>query len=175
MDVRKLTGRVLTALLGCAVLAGTGPVPIDDDLHILRELRPAQRENLVVVQRDGSIRLVAYDPVVQDPQIAALPAERGYTIAGGAPQTHQHLVAARAPAPHPPVQHHAVLAQRHVHVAPHVNQPQIALGRIEPLRMTLALAARRAFRCARKYRRRSTSTPVHFTACAPSTAGARCA
>jgi hypothetical protein len=47
-------------------------VSVDDDLHILRELRPTQRENLVVVQRDGSIRMVSYDPVVQDPQIAAL-------------------------------------------------------------------------------------------------------
>jgi hypothetical protein len=71
--VRRLAGRVLTALLGCAVLAGTGPVSVDDDLHILRELRPTQRENLVVVQRNGSIRMVSYDPVVQDPQIAALP------------------------------------------------------------------------------------------------------
>jgi hypothetical protein len=70
--LRSLTGRLLTAVLGCAVLAGVGPVPVDDDLHILRELRPAQRENLVVVQRDGSIRLVSYDPVVQDAQIAAL-------------------------------------------------------------------------------------------------------
>ena len=70
--MRTLTGRVLTALLGCAVLAGAGPVSVDDDLHIMRELRPAQRENLVVVQRDGTIRMVSYDPVVQDPQIAAL-------------------------------------------------------------------------------------------------------
>jgi hypothetical protein len=71
--VRRLAGRVLTALAGCAVLAGAGPVSVDDDLHILRELRPTQRENLVVVQRDGAIRMIAYDPVVQDPQIAALP------------------------------------------------------------------------------------------------------
>jgi hypothetical protein len=70
--LRRLAGRVLTALLGCAVLAGAGPVAIDDDLHILRELRPVQRENLVVVQRDGAIRMVAYDPIVQDPQIAAI-------------------------------------------------------------------------------------------------------
>jgi hypothetical protein len=70
--LRSLTGRLLSAVLGCAVLAGAGPGPLADDLHILRELRPAQRENLVVVARDGSIRLVSYDPVVQDPQIAAL-------------------------------------------------------------------------------------------------------
>ncbi len=76
---------MLTALLGCVVLAGTGPVPADDDLHILRDLRPAQRENLVVVQRDGNIRIVSYDAVVQDPQIAALPPERGYSIAAGGP------------------------------------------------------------------------------------------
>jgi hypothetical protein len=83
--VRKLAGRVLTALLGCAVLSGTGTAPVDDDLHILRELRPAQRENLVVVQRDGAIRMVSYDPVVQDPQIATLAplgtATHGYTFA----------------------------------------------------------------------------------------------
>jgi hypothetical protein len=85
---------VLTALLGCAVLAGAGPAAVNDDLHIMRELRPAQRENLVVVQRDGSIRIVSYDPVVQDPQIAALaplgpsaPAARGYTVA----QVHVHV------------------------------------------------------------------------------------
>jgi hypothetical protein len=79
---------VLTALLGCAVLAGAGPVAVDDDLHILRELRPTQRENLVVVQRDGAIRMVAYDPVVQDPQIAALmplmSPGSGYTVARAA-------------------------------------------------------------------------------------------
>ena len=70
--VRKLAGRVFIALLGCAVLSGISPAPVDDDLHIMRELRPAQRENLVVVQRDGAVRMVSYDPVVQDPQIAAL-------------------------------------------------------------------------------------------------------
>jgi hypothetical protein len=86
--LRRLTGRVLTALLGCAVLAGAGLPAVDDDLHIMRELRPAQRENLVVVQRNGAIRIVSYDPIVQDPQIAALgplgkpaPVERGYTVA----------------------------------------------------------------------------------------------
>lgn len=86
--MRGVTERVLGALLGCAVLAGAGPVPVDDDLHILRDLRPAQRENLVVVQRNGDIRIVAYDALVQDPQIAALPPDarsapvaRGYSIA----------------------------------------------------------------------------------------------
>lgn len=78
--MRRLAERVLTALLGCTILAGTGPVPRDDDLHILRDLRPAQRENLVVVERNGSIRIVAYDPVVQDPQIAALE-PRGFSVA----------------------------------------------------------------------------------------------
>jgi hypothetical protein len=97
---------VFTALLGCAVLAGAGPVAVDDDLHIMRELRPSQRENLVVVQRNGAIRIIAYDPVVQDPQIAALaplgssalPAH-GYTIA-------QVRVPTR-PGPKP-LSHHAV-------------------------------------------------------------------
>jgi hypothetical protein len=83
--LRRLAERVLTALLGCAVLAGAGPVAVDDDLHILRELRPTQRENLVVVQRDGAIRMVSYDPVVQDAQIAALAplgsSGHGYTVA----------------------------------------------------------------------------------------------
>ncbi len=95
--MRRLAERVLTALLGCVVLAGTGPVPAGDDLHILRDLRPAQRENLVVVQRDGSIRIVSYDAVVQDPQIAALPPERGYTIAssGRAAPRAQHRAPVR--------------------------------------------------------------------------------
>jgi len=96
--LRRLAERVLTALLGCVVLAGTGPVPAGDDLHILRDLRPAQRENLVVVQRDGSIRIVSYDAVVQDPQIAALPPERGYTIASSARAQH-HAPARIALAP----------------------------------------------------------------------------
>jgi hypothetical protein len=111
--LRRLAERVLTALLGCVVLAGTGPVPADDDLHILRDLRPAQRENLVVVQRDGAIRIVAYDAVVQDPQIAALPPERGYTIASSGraappapPQVHPRQVAVRAQH-RAQVQHHA--------------------------------------------------------------------
>jgi hypothetical protein len=105
--VRRLTGRVLTALLGCAVLAGAGPVAVDDDLHIMRELRPAQRENLVVVQRDGTIRIVSYDPVVQDPQIAALtplgrsaPSAHGYTIARRVtPHALPHVTVARLKAP----------------------------------------------------------------------------
>lgn len=96
--MRRLAGRVLTALAGCAVLAGAGPVSVDDDLHILRELRPTQRENLVVVQRDGAIRIVSYDPVVQDPQIAALPplakAKHLFTVAEVAktvrPREHAH-------------------------------------------------------------------------------------
>jgi hypothetical protein len=103
---------VLTALLGCAVLAGAGPAPAVDDLHILRELRPAQRENLVFVQRDGSIRIIAYDASVQDPQIAALPPERGYTIADAAPP---------APAPARAHQHPRTVAVRErPHVATHV-------------------------------------------------------
>jgi hypothetical protein len=60
------------ALLGCVVLAGTGPGTAGDDLSVLRELRPAQRENLVFVQRDGAARVIAYDPAVEGPQIAAL-------------------------------------------------------------------------------------------------------
>ncbi len=59
----------MTALFGCVALAGAAPPP--SDLSLLRELRPAQRENLVFVQRDGAARLIAYDPVVQGPQIAA--------------------------------------------------------------------------------------------------------
>jgi hypothetical protein len=122
--VRRLTGRVLTALLGCAVLAGAGPVAVDDDLHIMRELRPAQRENLVVVQRDGTIRIVSYDPVVQDPQIAALaplgpsaaPAH-GYTVAEAHVQAHPH--------PHP-----RSVALR---VAPHVTVARLTAPRVEPL------------------------------------------
>ena len=89
--LRRLAERVLTALLGCAVLSGAGPAPALDDLHILRELRPAQRENLVFVQRDGTMRLIAYDATVQGPQIAALPAEQS--------NPHPRTVAAREP-PH---------------------------------------------------------------------------
>ena len=65
-------GRVLCALLGCVVIAAARPVAAGDDLSILRELRPVQRENVVFVDRDGSLRLIAYDPQVQGPQIAAL-------------------------------------------------------------------------------------------------------
>jgi hypothetical protein len=109
--LRRLTGRVLTALLGCAVLAGAGPGAVADDLHIMRELRPSQRENLVVVQRDGTIRVVSYDPVVQDPQIAALvpigpaaPPAHGYTIAHvharrAVPNVTRHMTVARLKAP----------------------------------------------------------------------------
>ena len=98
--MRKLAERVLTALLGCAVFAGVAPAPGDDDLHILRELRPTQRENLVVVQRDGSIRVISYDATTQDAQIAALPPERGYTVATVDPKpAHEH--AQPQPRPHP--------------------------------------------------------------------------
>ena len=110
--MRSLAGRLLTALLGCAVLAGAGPGPVDDDVHILRELRPAQRENLVVVQRDGTIRLVAYDPVVQDPQIAAL----GPLTA---PPTHRFDVAHVRARVQPP---RTVALHRHVpRVAPRIE------------------------------------------------------
>lgn len=105
--MRGVTERVLIALLGCAVLAGAGPSPAGDDLHILRELRPAQRENLVVVQRNGDIRIVAYDALVEDPQIAALapdapaaPLLRGYSIASSHAPAHVTHVAVRAKAAH---------------------------------------------------------------------------
>ncbi len=117
--MRRLAERVLTALLGCVVLAGAGPVPADDDLHILRDLRPAQRENLVVVQRDGAIRIVSYDAVVQDPQIAALPPERGYTVASSgraAPPTQPH--------PHP--RQVAVRAEHHAPMRIVLAPPRIA-------------------------------------------------
>jgi hypothetical protein len=114
--LRTLTGRVLTALLGCVVLAGAGPAAVDDDLHIMRELRPAQRENLVVVQRDGTIRVVSYDPVVQDPQIAALA-----PIGPAAPSAHTYSI-----------------AQVHVRrvvpkSAPHMTVARLKATRVEPL------------------------------------------
>jgi hypothetical protein len=70
--VRIPRGRLLTALLGCAFLAGAAPPAVDDDVRILRELRPMQRENLVIVGRNGSPRTISYDPAVHDAQIAAL-------------------------------------------------------------------------------------------------------
>jgi hypothetical protein len=113
--LRRLAERVLTALLGCAFLAGASPAPGDDDLHILRELRPAQRENLVLVQRDGSIRVISYDATTQEAQIAALPPERGYTVANVNPRAaherpHPRMVAVR-------VQPHAAPHAQHVQVA----------------------------------------------------------
>lgn len=84
--MRRLTERLLIALLGCAVLAGAAPAPVNDDLHILRDLRPVQRENLVVVERDGSIHLVAYDPVVDGPRIAALARVKAVARAAARPQ-----------------------------------------------------------------------------------------
>ncbi|HEY5349835.1 MAG TPA: hypothetical protein VIJ64_08885, partial [Candidatus Lustribacter sp.] len=88
---------MLTALLGCAVLAGAGSPPADDDLPILRELRPAQRENLVIVRRNGAVRMVSYDPAVQYPQIAEL-AQRGeqphsYVPTRAGPKPAAHLTA----------------------------------------------------------------------------------
>jgi hypothetical protein len=50
-------------------------------LRVLRELRPNQRDNVVFVQRDGAARVIAYDPVVQGPQIAALARERVRPVA----------------------------------------------------------------------------------------------
>jgi hypothetical protein len=121
--VRSLAGRLLTAALGCAVLAGAGPGAVDDDLHILRELRPAQRENVVVVQRNGSIRLVAYDPVVQGPQVAAL-APLGSS-------TSHHFAVAQVRDRHVP-QRHAVVAHVHVHPAKAAAAP-IRVARVEPV------------------------------------------
>ncbi len=63
-------GRALLALLGAIAFAGIGPA--GDDVRFLRVLRPAQRENLVLVRRDGSARVIAYDDVVEGPRIAAL-------------------------------------------------------------------------------------------------------
>jgi len=101
-------------------------VPLNDDLRILRDLRPAQRENLVVVQRDGEIRIVSYDPVVQDPQIAALAPEPR-----SAPAGHGYVVAQAHERPQPRVVVH--------HVAPHLAAPHLAMMRIRPLRVELAL------------------------------------
>jgi hypothetical protein len=117
--LRRAAERVLTALLACVVLAGAGPVPALDDLRILRDLRPAQRDNLVLVQRDGSIRTIAYDAVVQDPQIAALPPERGYSIAA--------VHANPPPAAHPrqPARPRQV-ALRVAPAPPHLEPPHLA-------------------------------------------------
>ena len=130
--MRRLAERVVTALLGSAVLAGAAPAPGDDDLHILRDLRPAQRENLVVVQRDGSIRVVSYDATTQDAQIAALPPERGYTVATLNPKpVHQHphprAVALRV---QPPPTAHAQPA--HVAGVPKKAPPPIELAFVVP-------------------------------------------
>jgi hypothetical protein len=111
--VRSLTARLLTAVLGCAVLAGAGPAAPDDDLHILRELRPAQRENVVVVQRSGAIRVLAYDPVVQDAQIAALaplmPARRFDVAHARERRAPRAVAAAHVPKPHRPAAPASVL------------------------------------------------------------------
>lgn len=108
--MRRLAERLLLAALGCAVLAGAAPLALDDDLHILRDLRPAQREDLVVVRRDGSVRIVAYDPVVQDPQIAAL---------------------GRA-APAAPAGHRAAVAQVHERARPRPVAMRVELPHFEP-------------------------------------------
>ena len=128
--MRGMAERVLTALLGCAVLAGAGPVPVDDDLHILRDLRPAQRENLVVVQRDGEIRIVAYDAEVQDPLIAALgpdersaPITRGYTVADAPEPVHDAVHAVRVVAVRTKPQHKA---------PHHVELPRMEMAVVEP-------------------------------------------
>ena len=121
--MRRLAGRVLTALLGCAVLAGAGPLSVDDDLHILRELRPTQRENLVVVQRDGSIRMVSYDPVVQDPQIAALPA---------LPRS-KHLFAIAEVAKAAPPREHAHPRMVAMRVKPKPKTVTVALAKPKPV------------------------------------------
>jgi hypothetical protein len=106
--LRRLAERLLSALLGWVVLAGAGPAAVNDDLQILRDLRPAQRENLVLVQRDGSARVVSYDPAVDGPLIAAL--DRA------APQQQ---------APHP---------QQHVRVA----ALRVAAVRVEPLHVEVS-------------------------------------
>jgi hypothetical protein len=128
--LRRLAERVLTALLGCAVLSGAGPVAVDDDLHILRELRTAQRENLVVVQRDGAIRMVSYDPVVQDTQIAALAplgaSGHGYTVAHSITVAH---VAIPKPAKAVHVRAVAMLVKP--------TAPPIRRATVEPLRVAL--------------------------------------
>lgn len=126
--MRSLAGRLLCAVLGCAVLAGAAQAPADDDLHILRELRPAQRDNVVVVQRNGEIRLVAYDAVVQGPQIAALGPLR-------MPVHQLHIAHVRV--------NHAQVAHVRAHRAPHVVPVTVAVApkpRPRVLPVTLELA-----------------------------------
>jgi hypothetical protein len=145
---------VLIALLGSAVLAGAGPAPvtIDDDLHILRELRPAQRENVVVVQRSGAIRIVAYDPVVQGPEIAALAplytsASRRYDIAGVHVRTVPHAMRATQVA-HvaPPAHGHGQLRVPVTVAVKRVAPAPLVLARVEPrLPGLLALRDGRVF------------------------------
>ena len=104
--MRSLAARLVTAVLGCAVFVGAGPGAFDDDLHIFRELRPAQRENVVVVQRSGAIRILAYDPEVQDAQIAALaplPSGHRFDVAHvRARQAPRSVAIAHVPKPHAP-------------------------------------------------------------------------
>jgi hypothetical protein len=65
----------------CAVVATAGaavPPSNSGDTAILRSLRPAQRENLLLVRRDGTVRAIAYEDThppfdVAEPQLAALP------------------------------------------------------------------------------------------------------
>ena len=135
--MRSLAGRLLCAVLGCAVLAGAGRAA-DDDLQILRELRPAQRENVVVVQRSGEIRLVAYDPIVQGPQIARL--HPMFSSPANAHVAHVRIA-------HQQVAHAHVQTRAHqpqfiaVAAAPPTFHPPIELAHAEP-RMPGLLALR---------------------------------
>lgn len=71
--MRNPARRLIPALLCCIVATAAAPAPPNDDLTILRHLRPAQRENLFVVRRDGEVRTIAYDSADPPRELAAAP------------------------------------------------------------------------------------------------------
>ncbi len=74
--------RVLCAIIAFGVVLGAGPSPNAADVAVLRELRPAQRADVFVVARDGSLHVVDGDGV----DLPDLPPPAPVAIATPAPK-----------------------------------------------------------------------------------------
>jgi hypothetical protein len=120
--------RLLCALLVAVFSFGAAPVLGTADVAVLRELRPAQRSNVFVVARDGSLRIVYGDGV--DVPDAPTPAPLAYVAPHVAPAPKPRLdvvdVRAHPIVPHPLVRLPGYLAFERQAFVPTIAVPKPA-------------------------------------------------
>jgi hypothetical protein len=108
--------RIERALLACALsasLAGPAPAFSSDESQILQKLTTQQREYLWLASRDGSARLISYEPI----RLLAYTRARAKPQAKPAPRAKPALKAKPAPKEKPPPQPDLVVSYGRTFVA----------------------------------------------------------